>query len=107
VPVASALAVVALAAWLWTPSIGITTGRVAVAPQTSQEQSGSATGTVGADDETLGFVADLASQLEWEVVADAGLVSSGGVDGVVTEMTDDERVELHRLLSEAMSGRES
>ena len=60
--------------------------------------------TVLADDESLGFVADLMGDLDWDAVSELGLTGRGGSDRVVAEMNDGERVELQRLLSEALAG---
>jgi hypothetical protein len=58
--------------------------------------------TAAADDEPIAFVADLASELDWDSVAEAGLAPRGSVDVAVTDLTDGERVELQRLLTEAL-----
>ena len=60
--------------------------------------------TVLPDDEPLGFVADLMGDLDWDAVSELGLAGRGGADRVVAEMNDGERVELQRLLSEALAG---
>ena len=60
--------------------------------------------TVLPDDESLGFVADLVSDLDWDAVSELGLASHGGADRAVAEMNNGERVELQRLLSEALAG---
>jgi len=56
---------------------------------------------------SFGFVADLAEgladTLDWEV-AEAGFTTRLGlVDGTVNELSSDERVELRRLLNEALA----
>jgi hypothetical protein len=57
------------------------------------------------DDPSLELLGDLAGQLDWDAAADAGMmVASGAADGAVLELTDAERVELRRLLREAMAG---
>ncbi len=59
-----------------------------------------------ADDVTLGLIADLASDLEWDAAADEGLtVDRGMIEHAVSELNDDERAELRRMLNEAMAGR--
>ena len=50
------------------------------------------------------FVADLMGDLDWDAVSELGLAGRGGTDRVVAEMNDGERVELRRLLSEALAG---
>ena len=65
------------------------------------------TDTVPAFDEdpALTLLADLSAGLDWDAVAEAGLVpAEGALDGVVLALSDEERVELHRLLMEALSG---
>ena len=54
------------------------------------------------DDESMVFVADLASHLDWDAVAEAGLTTEGLADRGAAEMTADERVELRRLLREEL-----
>lgn len=56
------------------------------------------------EDESFGFVADLVSDLDWDAVSELGLASRGGADRAVAEMNDGERVELQRLLNEALAG---
>ena len=60
--------------------------------------------TPPADDESFGFVADLMGDLDWDAVSELGLTGRGGADRVVAEMDNGERVELQRLLSEALAG---
>lgn len=55
-----------------------------------------------AEDESLAFVADLASGLDWNVAAEIGLTPSSGVDTTVFDLDDAERTELQRLLNEAI-----
>jgi anti-sigma-K factor RskA len=57
------------------------------------------------DDLSLTFVSDLAGGLEWEAVAEAGLAAgTDAVDNAVADLSSDERGELERLLTEALSG---
>ncbi len=43
--------------------------------------------------------------MDWEATAEAGLVPAvGAVDSVVLALSVEERVELHRLLQEALAG---
>ena len=55
------------------------------------------------DDDSLGFVADLASGLDWDGVSALGLVARGGADEAAAEINEGERVELRRLLNEALA----
>jgi hypothetical protein len=56
-----------------------------------------------ADDPTLSLVADLASSMDWDAASDAGLTSRpGGAEGAVSQLTGAERIELDRLLKEAL-----
>jgi hypothetical protein len=57
-----------------------------------------------ADDPSLAFVADLAGQIDPEVANEAGWTShAGAVDEVVANLTEDERIELQRLLEEELA----
>jgi hypothetical protein len=52
-----------------------------------------------ADDPSLSLVADLVTDLDWDAAVEAGLTTHLGVDDdVVTQLSDGERRELHRLL---------
>ena len=56
------------------------------------------------DDPALALLADLSSGLDWDAASEAGLVPADGtVDSVVFAMSAEERVELHRLLQEALA----
>jgi hypothetical protein len=56
------------------------------------------------DDPALALLADLSSGLDWDAALEAGLVPvDGTVDSVVFAMSVEERVELHRLLQEALA----
>jgi hypothetical protein len=56
------------------------------------------------NDPSLSLMADLAADLDLDDVAEAGLTTtSGALDRVVLEMSADERVELQRILKQAMS----
>ena len=56
------------------------------------------------DDPALALLADLSSGLDWDAALEAGLVPvDGTVDSVVFAMSAEERVELHRLLEEALA----
>jgi anti-sigma factor RsiW len=55
------------------------------------------------DDPALALLGDLAGDFEWDDVADAGLMAgSGAIDRAMSELSDAERVELHRLLNEEL-----
>lgn len=53
-------------------------------------------------DDTLGFVTDLASSVDWDAVPVSGFAAPGAVDGSLASLSDDERVELRRLLNDAL-----
>ncbi len=55
------------------------------------------------DDESIGLMADLAGDLDWDAVAELGLTTDGLAYRGASEMTADERVELQRLLHEALA----
>lgn len=56
------------------------------------------------DDPALALLADLSVGLDWDAASEAGLVPSvGTIDRVVFTLSLDERVELHRLLQEALA----
>ena len=55
------------------------------------------------NDPSLSFIADLASDLDWDDAVEAGLTSGAdAVERVVQDMSDDERRELRRVLQEEM-----
>ncbi len=57
-----------------------------------------------ADDPQMALVVDLASDLDWDGFSEAGLAPRvGGVDGALSQLTEDERAELERLLSDAIA----
>lgn len=57
-----------------------------------------------ADDPSLTFIADMASDIDFDAAAEAGLTdASGTVDRAVLALTPDERIELQRILKEEMS----
>ncbi len=56
-----------------------------------------------ADDVPLGLLGDLAGDLDWDGAAEAGItMRAGAADGMLTDLSEDERVELRRLLKEEM-----
>lgn len=57
-----------------------------------------------AEDPSLSLLADLTSEVDWDAAREAGLAPrAGAVDYLVTALSTDERVELQRLLQEALS----
>jgi hypothetical protein len=81
------------------------------ASDTSPVQTPAAVATAAAHDLTpslendpsLSFIADLASDLDWDDAVEAGLTSGAdAVERVVQDMSDDERRELRRVLQEEM-----
>ena len=58
-----------------------------------------------ADDPSLDLLADLAGDLDWDAAAEAGMTMEvGAAEQALNELTIAERVELQRLLHEAMGG---
>lgn len=57
-----------------------------------------------ADDPSLDLVADLTADIDWDSPGDLGLPLEGSAERAVVQMTDDERVELHRLLEAELKG---
>ena len=56
-----------------------------------------------AEDPSLSLLADLTSDLDWDAATEAGLApQSGAVDYLVSALSTEERVELERLLQEAL-----
>jgi len=101
--VAIALFVTAPRAW---PPLGTvsSTPPVATAVDTAAEVVLQPFGA--ADDPSLTLVADLTGELDPDAMADTGWTNhAGGVEEAVANLTDDERVELHRLLTEALEKR--
>ena len=96
-----AVTAVALAVYVTTPR----TGTLPVAAVLGGEPSG----VLGlqpfgaADDPSLALVAELTEQLEPDAATETGLSNHvGGIDEAVGELSDSERVELQRLLKEAL-----
>jgi len=80
------------------------------APATQQPRAAvdatAAADTTIADDPSLSFVADLASELDWDGVAQAGFSTRpGDIDGVLPTLSASETAELQRLLTEALAER--
>lgn len=55
-------------------------------------------------DESLGFVTDLASGIDWDAEANGNLASSMAIERSVATLNADERAELGRLLTDALRG---
>jgi hypothetical protein len=55
------------------------------------------------EDESLGFVVDLASNVDWDSVSEFGFASHGDAERALVDMDNDERAELQRLLTDALS----
>lgn len=82
---------------------GVVAGDNPVIESTAGRLVASASDAVDAtDDESLAFVADLASGLDWNAAAAIGLTPSDGVESTVSDLDDAERVELRRILNEAI-----
>lgn len=59
-----------------------------------------------ADDASLNLIADLASDLDWDAAAEAGLTTrTGAAERILMEMSADERLELQRILKQELSGK--
>ena len=57
-----------------------------------------------ADDPSLALFADLTEQIDQKAIAETGWSShTGAVDEVVASLTNDERLELQRLLKEELA----
>ena len=104
--VSAATAAVALVVSLQTPRIAEAPGaQTAGTPATSVASVPNAAGDLSDSidqDEPLGFVADLASSVDWDDAAEYGFSLSGEVDRSLGNLDEGERVELQRLLREAL-----
>jgi hypothetical protein len=57
-----------------------------------------------ADDVSLGLIANLAGDLDWDAAVEAGLATqAGAVDRAVLELSANERLELQRILKDELS----
>lgn len=102
--VAGAAAVVLLAAALVVRDIGPASPRAGdAAPPTVVETTVASEPL--ADDEPFGLVADLAGDLDWESAVEATLPARGGIERAVADLTEPERAELQRLLTDALEER--
>ena len=99
-------AAVAVVVMLQLPNLVRVPEGPASAPASAEARATAAVGSTSslAEDDSLVFVADLLSGLDWEAVSELGLESRSGADRVVAEMNGAERIELRRLLNEALSG---
>jgi len=96
-----AVVVIAVSLTLWTAPRRIDGTAPTVATPGAPGDGGAVSST---DDPSLSLLADLAGSLDWDTAADAGITMEvGTVDGTLTELNDAERVELQRLLREAMT----
>jgi hypothetical protein len=78
---------------------GLQPPQVAVVGATSGED-----GVSLADDASLGLIAGLAGDLDWDGTVEAGLSTrAGAVDRAVLELSANERMELQRILKEELS----
>jgi hypothetical protein len=76
------------------------------APRTAIDTSSAVLDTPIADDASLSFVADLASELDWDGAAQAGFTARpDAVEGVLPTLSATETAELQRLLTEALAQR--
>ncbi|MGC4083798.1 MAG: hypothetical protein QM736_17220 [Vicinamibacterales bacterium] len=100
----AAVALVAVVQVARSPQLQPTAANVAVSDAAAVAPSDDAATLLPplADDESIGLMADLASDLDWDGVAELGLTAQGGTDRAVAELTPDERDELGRLLVEAV-----
>jgi hypothetical protein len=108
-------------AWSWRLAAGVGTAVVVLAvgltlqTRRDAEQSEGTRATITeaanqadtvlslSDDPSLSLIVDLAGELEWDSTAEAGLSVRGDmVERAVRDLSDDERVELKRMLREAM-----
>ena len=101
----SAVGAAALVVMLQMPRVGAPVAQeqtsvdsVALAPVETSEPANTTE-----PDATLGFVTDLASSVDWDSAAGFG-PSPGEVDRSVANLNDGERVELQRLLNDALGG---
>lgn len=95
-----------LAVVLQMPRVTMTPGESTVSEQVlrTTEPDVADVASVVESDETLGFVADLASGVDWDADATGGFAAPGAVDRSVASLNADERAELGRLLHDALRG---
>jgi hypothetical protein len=98
---AAVLGAILLVVWSASPRVSVGTGAPTLASADPTQDD-----DVRAfdDDPALALLADLSVGLDWDAASEAGLVPSvGTVDRVVFTLSVDERVELRRLLQEALA----
>ena len=103
--VSAATAAVALVVSLQTPRVAEAPGAQTVAiasPSVALVPDATDSSDSIDQDEPLGFVADLASSVDWDDAVELGFSSPGEVDRSVVNLDEGERVELQRLLHEAL-----
>ena len=90
--------------------IAVSFGSRTTAPATSStafstSSRSDAEAAVAADDPSLDLLGDLAGDLDWDTAAEAGMTMAvGAAEQALNELTTAERVELQRLLREALGG---
>lgn len=78
-------------------------GRAGQDGQSGQVEVPVADAVAPADDAQMALVVDLATGLDWDDFSEAGLSPRiGGVDGSLDQLNEGERIELERLLAEAL-----
>ena len=97
------LGAILLVVWPASPRVSVPVGTGAPAVASGAPPQGDDVRAFD-DDPALALLADLSVGLDWDAALEAGLVpSEGTVDRVVFTLSVDERVELHRLLQEALA----
>lgn len=100
---AAVLGIILVIIWPGSPSVSAP-GGASVPAVTSLDPTTMEDVRAFDDDPALALLADLSSGLDWDAALEAGLVPvDGTVDSVVFAMSAEERVELHRLLQEALA----
>ena len=100
--VAAATAAVVILAVSFSSRQSTDTGAVVDSVATAQPAN---VDSIVVDDPSLELLADLAGDLDWDAAAEAGMTMEvGAADEALSELTGAERIELQRLLREAMSG---
>ena len=101
---AAVLSVLLLVVWPGSPRVSVPGGTSA--PAVASVDPGPIEDVLAFDDDpALTLLADLSSGLDWDAALEAGfLPADGTIDSVVFAMSAEERVELHRLLQDALAG---
>jgi hypothetical protein len=77
---------------------------VADAPTASAPVEALESPDLATDDSSLTLIADLAAELDWDGVAEAGLTSgAASAERLLLDLSDDERLELQRILEQELS----